>query len=404
MVRSLRLKGAHGNHVGMFRHLRRVDLTCCGLDIVRALHGHDLQEIKLVDCGIDEETLSGLSADKICVRDSCCADVGNALDHVRAETLDIQCWGNSTVKLTGVKYLKLWHPCVKSLDLSDCPLKTAELNINAAVVLPECIEELTATNFYSDIGHCKQLHTLQLSSTSVPARDVGRLRVLKTCRWTIDDVSLHYLDMSIMHTLHLDHSAVSDVGITILATKKLVLKDVSLECTSVTECGLMALARTCKLERVRVTWCDVAPEGYVELPESVTSLSTGVRIQDNAIHEGLTELRAPYSRLTARACSRMQNMRYLDLTGCEIRDKGLYLLAKCILLEHLDIASCGCTDKGVVALVLPLLRYLDIADNNVTDVGVLALRKCPNLKEIDLTGTRVTSGGILRMDQFLRST
>jgi len=103
-----------------------------------------------------------------------------------------------------------------------------------------------------------------------------------------------------------------------------------------------------------------------------------------------------------RVLSRMSDLRWLLLTGTEVRDHELCALLSLSKLERLDLSSTKVTDEGVVQLAqLDSLKALTLSGDSITDESIPYLLKLQGLGRLDLRGSGVTGKGAKRLENGL---
>ena len=93
----------------------------------------------------------------------------------------------------------------------------------------------------------------------------------------------------------------------------------------------------------------------------------------------------------AKLAALASNLRWLDLTGTAITDKGLAQLASMPHLTRLHLARTAVTDEGLLQLAgLGELLYLNLYGTPVTDAGLENLKPLNKLRQLFLWQTGVT--------------
>jgi Leucine-rich repeat (LRR) protein len=113
---------------------------------------------------------------------------------------------------------------------------------------------------------------------------------------------------------------------------------------------------------------------------------TEIDLSGNNIGNSALRLVAEFPQLTA-----------LDISATRIDDKGLReLLPRLPKLRSLRARGCSVGDGALAALGgCQDLRTLDLTGSQITDAGLAQLSACEKLEELDLTGTAVTDDGIV---------
>ena len=105
----------------------------------------------------------------------------------------------------------------------------------------------------------------------------------------------------------------------------------------------------------------------LELPETVTDLS------DLSHFSGLCSLTIHnVSGLDFSVLAQMNNLQYLDLSGCTISSNAIEAIGSLTSLHTLILSSCALTDiSGFSAMTK--VTDLDLSNNSITDISVLSL-------------------------------
>jgi hypothetical protein len=93
----------------------------------------------------------------------------------------------------------------------------------------------------------------------------------------------------------------------------------------------------------------------------------------------------------------VDHLTHLALGGSrQVTDAGLQHLARMSQLEALNLTGCNITDRGLEVLRhLPRLRWFELTwQRGVTDAGVANLRFCDRLERVDLMGSATGDGAI----------
>jgi hypothetical protein len=98
------------------------------------------------------------------------------------------------------------------------------------------------------------------------------------------------------------------------------------------------------------------------------------------------------------------HLQQLLLSGTSIDGSGLQFLNGCSKLERLDLSECfHLSDKGASFIATrPALTVLSVSDTSLGDVTVQQLFACTSLKALDFGGTRITSAGLLGIENLKR--
>ncbi len=85
------------------------------------------------------------------------------------------------------------------------------------------------------------------------------------------------------------------------------------------------------------------------------------------------------------------SLKWLDLAGTAVSDRGLAEVAQMPNLTRLHLERTAVTDSGLSALAsLDSLEYLNLYGTGITDSGLEHLQKLPNLKQLYLWQTKVS--------------
>ncbi len=125
--------------------------------------------------------------------------------------------------------------------------------------------------------------------------------------------------------------------------------------TSVTDKGLLRICQIAdQLRWLDLTACDVGDRAVTELP-----------------------------------CS--DQLRRLNLESTRITDESLHHLAACRGLEELDLSGTRVTDQGLASLAgLHRLRTLWLTNTEITDAGLAQLEMLPALSTLQISNTKIT--------------
>ncbi|XP_056613374.1 NACHT, LRR and PYD domains-containing protein 12-like isoform X1 [Triplophysa dalaica] len=163
----------------------------------------------------------------------------------------------------------------------------------------------------------------------------------------------------------------------------------------------------CKLEKLRLSRCNITDKGCVALTSALRSNPSHLRHLDLSVnkvgdsgvklicdvlenpHCKLDTLKLWMCNITDESCvdltsalrSNPSHLRHLDLSDNKVGDSGVKLISTVLenphcKLDSLKLRRCKITDEGFVALTSALrsnpshLRHLDLSDNKVGDSGV----------------------------------
>ncbi|XP_067260689.1 ribonuclease inhibitor-like isoform X2 [Chanodichthys erythropterus] len=197
----------------------------------------------------------------------------------------------------------------------------------------------------------------------------------------------------------------------------------------------------CKLETLRLSYCNITAEGCAALTSALRSNShlRELDLSDNKIggegltllSDGLKDLHCKLEKLTLFDCNittegcaaltsalrSNSHLREVDLSENKIGDEGLTLLSDGLKyphckLEKLKLYDCNIADEGCAALTSALrsdshLRELNLSDNKIGDEGLTLLSdglKDPHckLEKLTLYDCNITSEGCAALTSVLR--
>lgn len=94
----------------------------------------------------------------------------------------------------------------------------------------------------------------------------------------------------------------------------------------------------------------------------------------------------------------LPGLRYIDVSGEQVADRGLQHLANLTRLRTLELAGTSITDAGLVDLRrLGELRSLSLLGTRVTDDGLAQLRHLSRLQQLNLAQTDITGRGLAQL-------
>ncbi|MHB8902024.1 MAG: hypothetical protein ACYC6Y_24975 [Thermoguttaceae bacterium] len=94
-----------------------------------------------------------------------------------------------------------------------------------------------------------------------------------------------------------------------------------------------------------------------------------------------------------RLLAQRRNLSALVLARTSITDRGVAFLEGHCRLEELDLTRTAITDQALAAIgSLPSLKHLNLGQTGVTDEGLKVLRGNTTLSTLNLGGTRTTDG------------
>jgi len=141
--------------------------------------------------------------------------------------------------------------------------------------------------------------------------------------------------------------------------------------------------------------CQITDVGMVQISEMPKLQILCLHEMKNITDDGLAHL------------SKLRSLKKLNIGGSQVTDRGLAYLSQIKTLEHLDLPQRqkGITDKGLAYLgTLPNLKYLSISRTHFndpkmnkeyyTDKGLAELAKCRLLEELNIGSIGITDDGI----------
>ena len=121
----------------------------------------------------------------------------------------------------------------------------------------------------------------------------------------------------------------------------------------------------------------------------------------NVTMVNLSETRATDASLAH--IKKLPHVRYLDLSGTDVTDRGLLQLQGLTKLESVKLEYMQVTDAGLPQLQgLRHLILLDFRGTQVTDAGLVHLGRLTRLRVLGLEATQVTSGGLSHLQGMSR--
>jgi hypothetical protein len=91
----------------------------------------------------------------------------------------------------------------------------------------------------------------------------------------------------------------------------------------------------------------------------------------------------------------VNNILWIQLSGEQVTDKGLSILAEMKNIRRIDIRNTNATDHLLATFKsLDQLEYLNLVGTAITDNGIMELTTMKSIKKIYCWNTRVTDSGI----------
>jgi hypothetical protein len=103
---------------------------------------------------------------------------------------------------------------------------------------------------------------------------------------------------------------------------------------------------------------------------------------------------APLQDHSLRPVGKCSELRWLDLSGCDVTGDRLSPLTNCRQLEQLFLAGSRVDGVAVRIIVQLPIRELDLSGSGITDTELALLAESGSLRSLDVSRTAVTSGGI----------
>ncbi len=191
---------------------------------------------------------------------------------------------------------------------------------------------------------------------------------------------------------------------TLLPCKNLTLMD----CTAVTEAGLLALCRMRELEELHLMNFQFSGGDLASLKhaESLRALMLkGQSCTDSALSaigqldkvNRLELVETSVSHRGLRNLADMEKLSWLFISSSHVDDSMIDVIASMRKLQCVDLCSVGLEDEHLTQLSgLPNLKYLQLYNNPITDDGLAAAQNMANLVWIDLRKTKVSGAAIGR--------
>lgn len=95
-----------------------------------------------------------------------------------------------------------------------------------------------------------------------------------------------------------------------------------------------------------------------------------------------------------RSLGSCTKLRWLDLSGCDVRGKRLQYLKSCKYLRQLFLTGARVDDKAVEILASLRLQEIDLSGSNLKDSHIETLISSQRLKVLNVTSSQVTSHGV----------
>lgn len=235
-------------------------------------------------------------------------------------------------------------------------------------------------------------------------RDLPRLKYLAMYGSGFTDKGMvHVKDMTSLRILSFNESLsrITDAGLAHISD----IPNLELLCLhgmkDITDDGLAHLTKMRSLRKLEIGSSQVTDKGLAYLSQIKTlELLDLPQDQHGITDTGLTYL------------GTLPNLRHLAITRIHFidpkmnkeyyTDKGLAELAKCRLLEELNIGSPGITDEGMrhVAKLTNLKKLMLFGCENVTNEGLAQLTTLKSLRDLYITDSKITIGGLSYLNEM----
>lgn len=111
--------------------------------------------------------------------------------------------------------------------------------------------------------------------------------------------------------------------------------------------------------------------------------------------------RATLGDADAKYIAEFRELRHLDLTGCDISDRGLEALEGLVSLRELNLSSTRVSNEGLISLFnLANLESLALNDTAITDEGMRYLEALPELRTFEVRNTHLTNDGVKHLEKL----
>ena len=298
--------------------------------------------------------------------------------------------------------LKPVGACVllRSLSLAGCSRLTDDglasltsLSLLTELSLQGCAR-LTGSAL-QHIGRLARLVSLDLSScrgvaTLAPLRTLAQLERL-LLGWTAvtDEDMQHVACCGSLTHLQLCRTRVGDAGMTALAGRLPLLRQLDLTGCRVSDASSAALATWPRLTELSLAGCTVSSAALRELGSSAMELEALNMAHTGVTDDGLRDSVLPLSRLAS-----------LDLECCSVTDAGVAALRGCLNLGRLVLSDTATSNAGLRQLAGLPLHTLSLSFTGVTDVGLDGLS--PVLEDLRLDTRGITDAGLRLLSHLTR--
>ncbi|XP_058622437.1 NACHT, LRR and PYD domains-containing protein 3-like isoform X1 [Onychostoma macrolepis] len=352
-----------------------VKLLCTGLKNIKC----HLEILRLSDCSITEEGYKALSS---------------ALRSNPSHLIELDLTGNDPGQ-SGVKQLD------DLLQDPNCQLKTLRFLGPAADEGCQYVRGIVGKN------------PLLLRELDLSERELGDTRVNQIAALLQDKHCT-------LNTLHLYGCSITEKQSLILtsALNPSHLRELNLSRNQITNTGVNHLCDVlkdshCKMERLRLRWCNMTDEGCSAVTSALKSNPSHLRelnLSDNKLGDsGVKNL----SDLLMNTQCKLQK---LHLCGCSITEKQSLILTSALKsnpshLRELDLSWNNLGDSGVKNLSDLLintqckLEKLDLCDCRITEKQSLILSSALNpshLRELNLSWNQITNTGVNHLCDVLK--
>lgn len=300
---------------------------------------------------------------------------------------------------------------------------------------------------FSQLDHCEKLETLYLNCTpAVTGKGMAQIHGLTSLTHlvlsgnSIDDQSLvnlsgmsrltslsllcpkitdggieHLKGMQNLDKLLLTTPRIDGTGLKVLRHSTRLSELVLNDCSHFTDSTVSSIGALTSLRTVQMSACQNLTDAGLAPFFSLTNLrdlklescpkitGTGLKYLSNLPH--LAKLSINNSAINDRGLQELKGapIEDLDLTFCQVTDKGIAQLIQLPNLSHLAISNAGSplTDESAKSLpLMPKLRWLNLNFSKLTDQGVAMLTKLPNLEHLGLHQTKIGTAALGYLEQM----
>lgn len=392
-----------------------------------------LESVDLSYSSATDEVLKSLAGHqhlkRLQLRDTLVTDAGLAYlkDIPTLEEIDLY---GLKISDKGIAHLRGLR-ALRKLNLSGGPITDSGAEVLAALTRLQDLNlyraELTNTGL-AQLATLKQLEALDVRYSRVTAAGVAKLKAaLPKARVEFSagaQVSKAPPSLAKLSgkTVNLARSAVNDSHMKALAANKQI-EDLDLEATEIGDLGLVELAKLTNLRKLRLNATTVSDRGLASLagmkqleelslagtlvrnlgalPTSLVSLDiSNLSLNDTAIGHiaalpNLKRLNLAYTDLKLKP---LPQLRALDLTGTDVDDAYLAVLAQMPELEELLISHARFSEKGFATLApLTNLRRFEAVRTRLGPAAGDTLKLFTKLERLNLDYTTVNDAVVAQI-------